>query len=105
MEDFKSFKDEQDEQTRKTTDIEQFSEMELAETELRELKAYVAEELSVGGLIGLFFLERRNQEVKEINKEELLIRGLVEDDGSITEKGQEYLQTEEVKERFKSLLK
>jgi len=104
MSDFLSYKSKVEEEELEKNDQEQFKKLNLNESDLKDLKLFVSNDVSITGLISLFFLEKREQSVNESVKDELLLRDYITEDGKITETGIEYLNTDEVKERFKQLL-
>jgi len=89
----------------KKADENVFESLELTEKEKRILKATVLnEELSIPSLVNIILRDKAGNVIKEENKEELLIREFITENGNITEKGKAYIESEEVKERLNKLL-
>ena len=75
--------------------------LELSENEMRILKrTIINEELSIPSLVNIILRDKAGNVIKEENKEELLIREFITENGNITEKGKAYIESEEVKERL-----
>jgi len=89
----------------KKADENVFESLDLTEKEKRILKATVLnEELSIPSLVNIILRDKAGNVIKEENKEELLIREFITENGNITEKGKAYIESEEVKERLNKLL-
>ena len=104
MSDFLSYNNKEKEIANAKKDVEQLKNLELNESEVSELKLFISEGVSITGLVSLFFLEKRKQELDETVAVELKYHGLINESNKMTVKGQEYLNSDEVKERFKQLL-
>ena len=83
---------------------EKFKNLNLDESEVKDLKLFVSSEVSVHGLISLFFLEKRDHPINESVKEELQIRKYIDESEKITTEGLKFLNSEDVKKRLEKLI-
>lgn len=98
------------EEPKTITEKEEFESLKLSNDDLLEIKKIALAEiletdLSISELIDLVLLSKANKNVKEKNRDNLLIREFIEKDGKITKKGKFYLESDETKDRLKSLIK
>lgn len=82
-----------------------FNSLELNENELRALKStIISKDLTIPALVNLVLREKNGNIIKEENKEELLIRGFINESGNITEEGKLHIESDEIKEKLNRLL-
>ena len=93
------------ENDKEKTEQEQFNGYGLTESDIKVLKANVlSEDVPVPALINLVLREKAGNVIKEENKEDLLLREYINESGNVTEKGKEYINSDEVKEKLSKLL-
>jgi len=87
------------------SDKQQFNDLDLNEKDLRAIQTVCLESnISIAALINLILRHKNGNVIKEENREELLIRGLIKENDDVSEAGEIYIESDEVKERLKKIL-
>ena len=93
------------EKTKEKTEQELFNSLELSENDIKVLKSNIlSEEVPIPALVNLILREKAGKVIKEENKEDLLLRELISENGNVTDKGREYINSDEIKEKLSKLL-
>ena len=88
----------------KSSDKEIFNKLGLNEKEVFALKASsLSSEISVTSLINLVLREKLGNIIKEENREELLLRGYINESDTITDKGLSFINEDSTVERLRKL--
>lgn len=93
--------------SKKTKSAEERFIENMSESDVFNLKKFAFkkdEDISIAALVSMVLFNEANKPIDNSVKEELLIRDLLNEDCSLSEKGLEFIERESTKERIKGLL-